>query len=147
MPNSSRDAASEANTTAHLESISRGFFHAFNARDLNPSSPAWQHMSANFIALPDLPSNTERSTRGLSLADWLALLGSPRHAVNSSICAETMDVSTQFNSRVTAEVFVLTKSALIPENKVMEHVSFFDFRYMEGRWQCVKFTGIRGRYE
>lgn len=81
----------------------------------------------------------------LSLADYLDLHGRFMREGNSDHHLEIMNISTQLSSRFAAEVFIMTKSgSFFHENKVLEHVAVFDFRFREGRWQCVRFTGIRG---
>ncbi|KAK4496357.1 hypothetical protein PRZ48_012337 [Zasmidium cellare] len=136
----------EIQNTAHLiESRTRGFLAALNARDFDPASPPWQYKSPEFLHEGEYLCPSD-----LDLKGYLDLWRHIRTANPDMFCKIT-ELTTYVDRKAGyAEVFCNMEITGRPTGIIRTSVAILEFRLEKkgkrdpGEWLCLRFRGVRG---
>ena len=125
----------------HLVELARNMADAINTRDFSFHSPAWSHVSSDFIAETGFSEWPRRTT---SLSEFLTRFVShtkthPEYSMRLS------ELSTKLNDKTgRAYVWVGLDAMGLPPGTIRPNVGTLDFMFVGSRWICVKWQCFPG---
>ncbi|KAK4631436.1 hypothetical protein CLAFUW4_02851 [Fulvia fulva] len=127
----------------HLKELAHTMAEAINSRDSSFRSPAWSHVSSDFVAEPGFSEWPRRTT---SLAEFLSRF--IRHTeAHPEYSMRLTDVSTRVNETTgRAYVWVSLDAMGLPPGTSRPNVGTLDFMFGGHGWICVKWQCFPGHF-